>query len=215
MARHSWLRFSSFAPASIPKVEDTGQPDHDGSQQSVHRAGHQVARRHLRVGWQSVHLRFVDEQIKRVESSQHLLVGPVKIRSVLAGLVQLLHSCLCFRVKLLDGSTLYRFRGAGFRAGRPHAALQPVVTEGALLRCVRDRIDVNHTKGAGPDTVAAAVAGIRLDDNGIELSADNRTRGADLEAGGVDTVLANIAHQEPTAVRPAFGELLDELDMAP
>src|ERR1700675_4250541 len=220
MARHSWLRFLRFgqgglARASFPKVEDAGQPDHDGSHKRIQRAGHQIARWHLRVGWQSIHLRFVDEKIKRVEPSQHLLVGPVKIRSVLAGLVQLLHSCLCFRVKLPDGSKLDRFRRAGFRAGWLHAALQPVVTEGAFLSCVRDWIDVNHTKGAGPDTVPAAVAGIRLDDNGIELSADNRTCGADLEAGGVDTVLANIAHQEPAAVLPVFGELLDELDMAP
>src|ERR1700733_339475 len=220
MARHSWLGFpisvqGRLARAPLPKVEDAAQSDHDSSQQRIQRAGHQIARRHLRIGWQSVHLRFVDEQIKRVEPSQHLLVGPVKIGSVLAGLMQLLHSRLGFGVKLPDGSKLDRFRRAGFGAGRLQAALQPVVTEGAFLSCVRDWIDVNHTKGAGPDTVPAAVAGIRLDDNGIELSADNRTRGADLEAPGVDAVLANIAHQEPAAVLPAFGELLDELDMAP
>src|SRR5580658_2178176 len=220
MARRSWTRFPIYgqgglARVSIPKVEDAGQPDHDGSQQRIQRAGHQIARRHLRVGRQSVHLRFVDEQIKRVESSQHLLVGPIEIRSILAGLVQLLHARLCFRVKLLDGSKLDRFRRAGFRAGGLHAALQPVVTESAFLSCVRDWIDVNYAKGTGADTVPAAVAGIRLDDNGIELSADNGARGADLKAGGADAVLANIAHQQPTPVLAAFGELLDELDVAP
>src|SRR6202522_221363 len=220
MARQSWPRFPISgqgrpARASLPKVEDAAQPDHDGSQQRIQRAGHQIARRQLRVGWQSVDLRFVDQQIKRVESSQHLLVGPVKIGPVLAGLMQLLHSCLCFGVKFPDGSKLDRFRRAGFRAGWLQAALQPVVTKGAFLSCVRDRIDVNHTEGAGPDAVPAAVAGIRLDDNGIELSANNRTRRADLEAAGVDTVLANIAHQQPTTVLPVFRELLNELDVAP
>src|ERR1700722_1447874 len=220
MARHSWPRFPRscqvrLAGASVPNVEDAGQPDQDGSQHRKQRTGRQIACRHLRIGRQSVPLRFVDKQIKRVETSQHLFVGPVKIRSVLTGLVQLLHTCLCFRVKLLDGSKLDRFRRAGFRAGWLHTALQPVVTEGAFLRCVRDWIDVNYAKGTGPDTVPASVAGIRLDDNGIELSADNSACGADLKAGGVDTVLANIAHQQPTAILPIFRELLDELDMAP
>src|SRR5690606_24635756 len=51
-------------------------------------------------------------------------------------------------------------------------------------------------------------------DYGVELRADDRARRADLEAGRLHAVLADIAHEQPAAIVGAV-ELLDELHMAP
>src|SRR5207249_315832 len=71
------------------------------------------------------------------------------------------------------------------------AHLHPVVAESAFLRRARYRIDVDDPEGARADAVAAAVAGVRLDDDGVELRPDDGARRAHLEAAGVDAVLAD------------------------
>src|SRR5258708_7186694 len=215
MALHSWPWFSVRASAPIAETEDAGQADDDRAQRRIQRRGNQIARRHLRVGWQPVDFRFVDAKEERVDAREHLVVGAVEIRPVLAGPVQLLDPCLRSLSKLAYGAELNGLRRTGLRAGRLHATLQPVVTERALLRRVRDRVDVDDTKRAGRDAVAAAIARVRLDDDGVELGADDRPGGADLKTRGVDAVLAHIAHQQPSAVLTVLGELLDELDVAP
>src|SRR5580704_928792 len=127
MAQHSWPRLLELVRASIPEIEDAGQADGEGTQRRIQGGGNQIARRHFRVGWQSVDFRFVNQQIERVESAEHLLVGAVEIRPVLASPVQLLDPCLRSLSKLSDGTKLDRLGRAGLRAGWLHATLQPVV----------------------------------------------------------------------------------------
>ena len=57
--------------------------------------GCKIARRHFRIRRQTVDFRFVHQQVKRVESAKHFFIGAVKISSILAALVQLLHAFLC------------------------------------------------------------------------------------------------------------------------
>src|SRR5438477_469309 len=67
----------------------------------------------------------------------------------------------------------------------------------------------------GADAVPAAVADVGLDDDGVELRADDRAGGADLETAGPHAVLADVGHHEPTALAALSVELLDELHVAP
>src|SRR5262249_17145522 len=108
-----------------------------------------------------------------------------------------------------------RFRRAGLGARGLEAHLHPVVAEGALLRRSRHRIDLDDAERARADAVATAVAGIRLDHDGVEFRADDCPRRADLEAPRPHAVLADVAHHQPAPLAPVRAELLDELHMAP
>ena len=110
---------------------------------------------------------------------------------------------------------LDRVGRTGFGAGGLQPTLQAVVAEGALHRRARDRVDLDHAEGAGRDAVAAAVADVGLDDDGVVLGADDGPGGTDLQAAGVDAVLADVAHQQPAAAGAILRELLDELDVPP
>src|SRR5262249_42662266 len=114
-----------------------------------------------------------------------------------------------------DRPKLDRLGRTSLRAGRLEASLHPIVTERALLRGARNRVDFNDAERAGCNAVAAAVAGVRLNDDGIELGPDNRARGADFEASRVHAVFADIAHKQPAAVFPVIGELLDKFHVTP
>src|ERR1700737_1902668 len=215
MALRSWPWPPVLLRASIAEVEDAGEGDNKPSPPPIYRSGKEIARGHLRIGRQSVDFRSVDEQVERIQPAQHLLVGAIEIRLVLARPVQLLYPRFRSLSKLADGPKLNRLGRAGFRAGGLHPALQPVVTERALLRGVRDRVDVDHAERTGRNAVAASIASVRLNDDGVELGSDDRARRADFQAGGVDTVLADVAHEQPSTVLSVLGELLDELDVAP
>src|SRR5258708_15236331 len=148
--------------ASIAEVEDAGEGDGDRSHHRPDRSGNEIARRHLRIGRQSVDFRSVDEQVERIQPAQHLLVGAVEIGLALPRLVQLLHARLRSLSKLADGPKLNRLGRAGFRAGGLHPALQPVVTERALLRRVRNQVDLDYAERTVRSAVSAPVAGVRL-----------------------------------------------------
>src|SRR5260370_18716416 len=113
-----------------------------------------------------------------------------------------------------DRPELDRIRWTRLGAGRLEPDLHPVVAQRAFLRRSRGRVHVDHAEGAGGDAGAAAVAHVRLDDDRVELGANNRARGADLQAPRLDAVLANITHHQPAAVVRTV-ELLDELDVTP
>src|SRR5258706_11882206 len=100
-------------------------------------------------------------------------------------------------------------------ARRHETRLHAVVAERALLRGARHRVDVDHTERAGADAVTATVAGIRLDDDGVELGPDDGARRAHFETAGPQAVLADIAHHEPAPVATIRAELLDELHVPP
>src|SRR5262249_40949135 len=98
--------------------------------------------------------------------------------------------------------------------------LEPVVAEGALVGGARPLTEADHPVGAGRDAVPAAVAGLLLDEDCVELGADDRVCWADLQAGRVLAVLADVRHHEPgLTVADCGGSRqragLDELDMSP
>src|SRR5882672_9049477 len=160
MALRSWPRLPVLFRASIAEIEEAGEAEDDGPQYRRHRRGNQIASRHLRIGRQSVDFRSVHQQVERVQPAVHLLVGAVEIRPVLPRPVELLHPRSRSLSKLADGPKLDRLGRAGFRAGGLHPALQPVVTERALLRRLGDRVDVDHAERTGRDAVAAAIASV-------------------------------------------------------
>ncbi len=94
---------------------------------------------------------------------------------------------------------------------RPEAALYPAPPV-ALA-------PPHHPYGAGGHAVAAAVADVVLDDDGAELGTDQRTGWADVEAGGVRAVLADVRRHQPAQLavaRVGCGCVgLDERDVAP
>src|SRR5690606_22087670 len=89
-----------------------------------------------------------------------------------------------------------------------------VVAQRALLRRVRDRVDVDDAERARADAVAASVARVGLDHHRVELRPDDRSGGAHLQTPRLHAVLADIAHHQPPAVVRLI-ELLDELHVPP
>src|SRR5205814_93063 len=117
---------------------------------------------------------------------------------------------------LIEWAEFDRLRRTCGRASRLQVVLQAVVTEGALLRRPRVAVEADDRVGTGRDAVAAPIADVLLDEDGIELSSNDRIRRADLQAAGVGAVLADVRHHRPGdwLVR-TFGRLFDEADMAP
>src|SRR5439155_23022120 len=58
-------------------------------------------------------------------------------------------------------------------------------------------------------------AGVRLNNDGIELGPDDRVRRANFQASRMNAVFAHVAHQEPAAVLPVLSELLNKLHVTP
>src|SRR5205807_10315490 len=104
---------------------------------------------------------------------------------------------------------------AGFGAGGLEPHLHPVVAERALLGRARHRVDADHSERAGGDTVAAAIARVRLDHDRVELGSDDGAGRTHLEAAGPDAMLADVAHHQPSPLAAVGAELLDELHMPP
>src|SRR5439155_10580064 len=150
-----------------------------------------------------------------VQPAEHFFVRAVKVRSLLPGLMQLLHALLRSTLKIADRAKLDRLRRASFRAGRLQATLHPIITERALLGGTWHRVGFDDAETASSDAVSAAITGVRLNDDRIELGPYNRARRTNLQARCLDAMLAHIAHQEPAAVLPVLSELLDELHMTP
>src|SRR5204863_267295 len=84
--------------------------------------------RHLGIGGQTVHLRFVDEQIERVQSAEDLLIGAIEVGLLLSGLMELSHTLLRTIPQLADGPELDGLGRAGLGARRLEASLQAMQT---------------------------------------------------------------------------------------
>src|SRR5689334_9317762 len=173
-----------------------------------------MPRRELRVPRQAVHFGLINQQVERIEPAERALrVGAVEFGPDALRL-ELVDALVRARAQLGDRPELDRVGRAGFGARRLEANLEPVVTQGALLRRARHRVDVDHAERAGGDTRPAAVADVGLDHHRVELGANDGAGGTHLEAPGLDAVLAHVAHHQPTAVVRAL-ELLDEADVPP
>src|SRR5260370_39131345 len=99
-------------------------------------------------------------------------------------------------LQLRKRAELGRLRGAGFRAGRLEATLQAVVGERALVRRTCLLVDADDAVRARRDTVPATVADVLLDEDGVELGADDGVGGAHLHAARVLAVLADVRHHQ-------------------
>src|SRR5689334_5923517 len=201
--------------AAIAETDHSNETHQNRAERREPCPSFQIARRHLGIGRQAVNFRLVDQQVKGIQTAEHLLVGAVKVGALFAHLMQLLDALLCAHFELLDRAELDRLRRARLRARGLHAGLQTVVAERALLRRARSGVDVDHAERARRDAIAAAVACIGLNNDGVELGADDRAGRTDLQTRRLNAVFAYIAHQQPTTVFAVVGELLDELHVAP
>src|SRR5207247_213519 len=102
---------------------------------------------------------------------------------------------------------LDRLGRAGLRAGRRHARPQPVVAQRALPRPAVALALVDHPVRAGRDAVPAAVADVLLHHDRAELRAEQRTRRADVQAGGMGAVLADVGGHQPAKPVPGLAVL--------
>jgi hypothetical protein len=85
---------------------------------------------------------------------------------------------------------------------------------------MRTAIDMAHlwnSERAGRNAIAAAVANILADDNGVELGANDRSGWTSFEAGSVHAVFADVAHHQPghASSRTVGDWLFDEGHVAP
>src|SRR5690242_7957304 len=174
----------------------------------------QIARWERGLPGQPVHLRLVHEEVKRIEPAERAL----RVSAVELGLdalrFELVDALVCARAQLDDRPELDRVRGARLRACGLEPYFEAVITERALLRGARHRVDVDHAERAGGDAGATSVADVGLDHHRVELGPDDGAGGAHLEAPGLDAVLAHVAHHQPAAVVRSL-ELLDEAHVSP
>ena len=210
-----WSLLLARTGAAIAKVDDTHQTDDDGAQHREPRSRRKIARGHFWIGGQAVHLGFVHQEIKRIQPAEDFFIRPVQVSAFLSRGLELFNPFLRAFAQLGDGAELNRLGWTRFRAGRLQAALHPVITEGALLCGARCRIHFDDAKGTSRNTVAAAVASVRLDYDSIEFSADDGAGWTNFKTRGLHAVFADIAHQQPAAVFPVIGKLLDEFDVTP
>ena len=169
---------------------------------------------------QAIRLRFIHQQVERVQSTQNALVGPIQLGFGLPSGLEVRDTLLSPFFQILDRPELNRCRRADRRTGGLQAVLQPVIAQRALLRRALSGVlrapHVDDTKRTRRHAGTAAVARRLLDVHAIELGANNRPSRADLQTGRIDAVLAHIRHHQPaqvTAVRTSA--LLDELNVAP
>src|SRR3954451_21998279 len=194
----------------MPSEHGAGQrgAEADGGGAGPRVDARQVARGVDRVRRQPVDLGLVEEQEEGAEASDPVVVvGPVQPRLALPGRGQALKPGLGALAQLVESAELDRVRRAGLRAGRLLARAEAVVAERALPDAAVVLALVEHPERARRHAVAAAVADVLLDDDGAELRAEQRARGADLEARGVRAVLADVGGHEPAHVAEVVREL--------
>src|SRR5207302_7986905 len=117
-------------------------------------------------------------------------------------------------VELVERPEDDRLGGARLGAGRLHPRLEAVVAEGALAHRAGVAVEADHPEGAGADAVAAAVADVLLNEDGVVRGADDRPGRADVHAARLVAVLADVGHHQPR--RAALRRRrLAELDVPP
>src|SRR6266550_4272960 len=166
-----------------------------------------MRRRHDRIGRQPVDLWLVQQQEERSEPSDAVVRIPaVQLRAVPAGLLKLVQAFVGALAELAELAELDRVGRARLRASRLVPALEAVVAERALPDApVLSGSDpggigpqpwqvplVEHAERTCRHAVAAPVADVLLHDDGAVLGAEERSRRADIETGGVRAVLADV-----------------------
>src|SRR5439155_25553539 len=122
-------------------------------------------------------------------------------------------------LELRQRPELDRLGRARFRASRLESTPQAVVAQRALVSGARLSVHADYAVRTRRDAVAAAVAHVLLDEDGVELGADDGAGRTDLHAAGLLAVLADVRHHQPGGAvargRGLIGHVLDELDVAP
>src|SRR3569623_1022012 len=208
-------RASDLAHAIRPQRQRADKGHHDRTESRQQRAAPEIARRHLRLARQPVYFRLVDEQEEGVEAAEWAVwIGAIEMRARLALLAELHDSRGRALAQHRNRAELNRVRGTCLGARRLQSDTDAIVAERAFLRRVGHVIDVDHAERARTNAVAAAVARIGLDDDSVELRADDRARGTHLETRRLHAMLAHIAHHEPAPL-VRLGKLFDELHVPP
>src|SRR5687768_15229492 len=139
--------------------------------------------------WQAIHLGLIRQHEETVQATDDLLL------SVHVGTDALLLERRDTRVRnrpqLVDIAEADRIGGACLRAGRLEVVLEPIVAERALV-CLAIGAHVDDVEGACGNAGAASIADILLDEDAVELGPDDGARGTDLEAAGLNAVLADV-----------------------
>src|SRR5512146_764247 len=89
-----------------------------------------------------------------------------------------------------------RLGGAHLDARREQVLRYPVVAEGALVRRTGVWIEVPRAVGAGLDAVAAPDARLGVDQDDAVLGLERRPHGADLYAGRIGALVAQLRNEE-------------------
>src|SRR5437773_6759671 len=200
--------------APLPQADERQHAQYGGARRREGGTLGEVARRQLWVPGQAVDLGLIDQQVERIEPAER----PIRVGAVEFGLdalrLELVDALMCARAQLGNRAELDGVRGTRLRARGLEPHLEPVVAERALLRRARHGVPVDDAERAGGDARPTSVAHVRLDDDRVELGANDGAGGAHLETPGLDAVLAHVAHHQPTAVVRTL-ELLDETDVPP
>src|SRR5205823_6197622 len=117
-----------------------------------------------------------------------IVVGEVELRLLGTRLLQCADTLARAVAQVAELAELDRVRRACLCARRLLVVLEAVVAERALPDPAVLLTLVEDPEGTGGHAVAAAVADVLLDDDGVELRPEQRPGGADLEAGGVGAV---------------------------
>src|SRR5438093_11294199 len=201
-------------PAPLAEREDgADQAQRRRHQRSEVAARVVPARQHGALGRrQTVYFRLVGQQKERVQPAVLRVAVQARLRHPLAAqLVQARAGDLLHRGQIAELDRLGRAR-LGAR-GR-QVGLQPVVAEGALAGQPAGLVEADDVVRTGRDAVAAAVAHVRLDVDGVELRPDDGVGRAHLHAARQRAVLADVAHHAPGDAALGGGPLV-ELHVAP
>src|SRR5205823_813730 len=147
---------------------------------------------------QAVSVGLVHGQEKSVEAAVDGVVAAVELSLGDALRVEGGQARVRSLLQLRQRPELDRLGRTGFGTGRLHAALQAVVAHGALVRRAGRLVHADHAVRAGRDAVAAAVADVLLDEDRVELGADDGAGRANLHAARVLAVLADVGHHQPS-----------------
>src|SRR5258705_13435615 len=143
----------------------------------------------------------IHQEKERVEIADGgTLVYAVEIRIGDAALVQRAYPRARACAQLVHIAKEDGLCGAGFGTGRREAVLLPVVAERALPRAPVLTVQIDHAEWARRHAVAAAIADVWLHVDVAEFVTDDGAGRTGVEAAGMRTVLAHVAHHEPAVL---------------
>src|SRR5262245_9035147 len=155
----------------------------------------------LRLRREPISFRFAENQKKGVNAAHGCFLRIVKLRVLVAILLELLHALACTRAQIIQSAKDDRFGGTNFCAGGYESALLSIVTERALecASSIGKRLGpaIDHAEWTRDHAVAAAVADVVLHKHGPDLSPHDRAGRTRFEATGFFAMFANIREKNP------------------